>query len=356
MATPPPLWPPHLDARYVRALAVEWRRFNQVQLKGALRPPTFELTDSIRHLGVWQPGSRTIGIARALVHGQPWGVVAEVLRHEIAHQYAHEVLGATDETSHGAAFRQVCARFGIDPAAAGMPTPSDADARIHRRVEKLLALAGSQNRHEAGAAMNEARRLLLVHNLGAPPQNYGWRHLGTPSGRIQPWKKQLASLLSEHFFVETLWVRVYRVASDAWRPVLEICGTRGNVEIAAWVHDWLAETAERLWLQDRGALGLSGVSEHAHYLGGVVRGFSERLREGAKRCQEEGLVWVGDPGVKTFIGERHGRLRMVTYWVPRGDAATAAGLAQGRELILHRPVRGSSGGSGKMIGVKGTRG
>lgn len=356
METPPPVWPVHLEARYLRALAAEWRRFNQTQLKGALRPPTFELYDSTRQLGRWQRDSRTIAIARSLLHRQPWGVVAEVLRHEIAHQYAHEVLGAIDETAHGPAFRQVCARLGIDARAAGLPSPSDADTRVHRRVEKLLALAGSDNRHEAEAAMAEARRLLLVHNLGAPPHDYGWRHLGAPSGRLQPWRRQLAALLGEHFFVETIWVKSYVVAVDAWRPVLEICGTPGNVETAAWVYDWLVETSERLWRQERDLLGLSGASEHAHYLGGVVRGFSERLREGAKRCQEEGLVWVGDPGVRAFLGERHGRLRMVRYAVPRGDAATAAGLAQGRALILHRPVRGATGGTGKLLGVKGSTG
>ncbi len=356
MATPPPVWPVHLEARYVRALASEWRRFNQFQLKGALRPPTFELIDSTTQLGRWQLGTRTIAIARSLVHRQPWGVVAEVLRHEIAHQYAHEVLGAIDETAHGPAFRQVCARLGIDARAAGLPAPSEADARVHRRVEKLLALAGSDNRHEAEAAMAEARRLLLVHNLGAPPQSYGWRHLGAPSGRIQPWRKQLGALLGEHFFVETIWVRTYVVAADAWRSMLEICGTPGNVETAAWVHDWLIETAERLWLQERGTLGLAGASEHAHYLGGVVRGFSERLRKGALKCKKEGLVWVGDPGVTAFLGERHGRMRMVSYSVPRGGAATAAGLAQGRALIMHRPVHGTTGGSGKLLGVKGPTG
>lgn len=345
----PAPWPRHLEPRYLRAVAAEWRRFNEYQLRGALKMPAFELVDSAEHLGRWNRGSRTISLSRALVHREPWGVVAEVLRHEIAHQYAHEVLGAIDETAHGPAFRQVCARLGVDPAAAGLPEPSAADARVHRRVEKLLALAGSDNRHEAEAAMAEARRLLLVHNLDAPPSTYTWRHLGKPTGRVAPWWRQLAALLAEHFFVETLWVQVFDVASDDWRTVLEVCGTPGNVDMAAWVHDWLIDTAERHWRRERGGLGKGGAADRARFFGGVVRGFQERLAEGARKSQEEGLVWVGDPGARRYLGERHGRLRSVRYTIKSGDAAWKAGLAHGRELVLHKPVHGSTGGSGKLL-------
>ena len=40
--------------------------------------------------------------------------MVEVLKHEMAHQYAHEILGARDESAHGEAFRTVCQRLGID--------------------------------------------------------------------------------------------------------------------------------------------------------------------------------------------------------------------------------------------------
>ncbi len=352
MTDAPPVWPRHLEPRYLRAIVSEWRRVNEYHLHRALRVPTFELIDSSEHLGRWTLHTRTIALSRALIHKQPWGIVVEVLRHEIAHQYAHEVLGAIDETAHGPAFRQVCARMGVDAAAAGMPAPSEADARIHRRVEKLLALAGSENRHEAEAAMNEARRLLLVHNLDLTPSTYTWRHLGKPTGRVAAWWRQLSNLLNTHFFVETIWVQTFDVASDSWKTQLEVAGTPGNVDMAAWVHDWLVETAERLWLKERNELFLSGAGDHARYVGGVVRGFADRLAAGAKKNQEEGLVWVKDPGTERYLGERHGRLRSVSYTIRSGDAASTAGFAKGKDLVLNRPVTGGTGGSGKLLGVK----
>ncbi len=344
-----PNWPRHLEPRFLRAVAAEWRRFNHHQLKDGLKQPLFELIDSTEQLGRWTLGTRTISLSRRLVHQQPWGVVVEVLRHEIAHQYAHEVLGAVDETAHGPAFRQVCARLGVDATAAGLPTPSAEDAKVHRRVEKLLALAGSDNRHEAEAAMTEARRLLLVHNLQAPPSNYTWRHLGKPTGRVSPWRRQLAALLIQHFFVEGLWIQVFDVGVDAWRTVLEVCGTSGNVEMAAWVHDWLVDTAERLWRNERTLLRTAGPTQRAHFFSGVVRGFQERLHQGAKRSEAEGLVWVGDPKARAYLGDRHGPTHRVRYTVKSGDAAWSAGLAHGRELVLHKPVTGSTGGTGRLL-------
>jgi hypothetical protein len=258
---PPPAYPTHLEQRYLRALLHEWRRVNLHQLRSALKAPTFQLSDTGKNLASWNAETRTITLARSLVHGQPWGVVTEVLRHEIAHQYTSEVLCVTDESAHGPAFREVCQRFGIDATAAGMPEANADEARVHRRVEKLLALAGSSNRNEAEAAMAEARRQMLIHNLQAPPTHYAWRHLGAPCGRTHAWRRLISGLLRDHFFVETLWVRVYCVAVDRWLPTLEVCGTPGNVEMAAWVYDWLVGQAERLWSEDRERLGLRGAAE-----------------------------------------------------------------------------------------------
>ena len=331
----------------------EWRRVNQMQLRESLKPPAFELSDSVSQLGSWNPATRTITLSRSLVHGKPWGIVTEVLRHEIAHQYTYEVLCVSNEGAHGAAFRDVCARFGIDATAAGLPEPNADEARVHRRVAKLLALAGSTNRNEAEAAMAEARRQMLLHNLQAPPTHYSWRHLGKPSGRTPAWRRGVSALLREHFFVETLWVRVYSVSHDRWLTTLEVCGTPGNVEMAEWVHEWLVAQAEKLWAVDRISLQLQGAAAHAHYYSGVIKGFTDRLKQGAKECAETGLVWVGDPVAKAFVGKRWGRLRTIRYTVAGADAASNAGYAQGQALVMHKPVAGGTGGSGRLIATSG---
>src|SRR4051812_35260968 len=97
-----------LEMALVRALLSQWKHVNASYFKEALKPPTIELTTTRGVLGRWYRETRTLEISRPLILTQPWGIVVEVLKHEIAHQYAHEVLGATDETAHGPAFRSVC--------------------------------------------------------------------------------------------------------------------------------------------------------------------------------------------------------------------------------------------------------
>ena len=86
------------EAALVRALAQAWSALNGSHFRGGLRPPAFTLTEGKR-LGAWQPATRTLSIGRRFALEQPWPAVVEVLKHEMAHQYVHEVLGITDETA-----------------------------------------------------------------------------------------------------------------------------------------------------------------------------------------------------------------------------------------------------------------
>ena len=107
----------------------------------------------------------------------------------MAHQYVHEVLGKVDESAHGPAFRELCARLGIDAGAAGVPAagaPSADDARVLERIARLLALAESANVHEAQAAMNAAQRLMLKHNLEQPRRRGAPGALRLPPPRASP--------------------------------------------------------------------------------------------------------------------------------------------------------------------------
>lgn len=346
-------YPRHLDGRYLGGLVAEWNRVNRQQLRLALHPPVFELTDSESKLGTWTAATRTITLSRKLVYGERWGTVIEVLKHEIAHQYVSEVLkAAVGEPAHGPAFHDVCSRFGIDATASGIPEPSPSDRRVHERIAKLLALAASTNRHEAESAMAHARKLMLIHNIDTVPAHYTWRHLGRPTRRVQQYERSLAGLLAKHFFVQVVWVQVFEASVNAWASVLEVCGTPGNVEMAEWVHRYLLETGDRLWLAEP----TRGAANKHRFVAGVVRGFGTKLDEGAQATTDAGLVWIGDPAVKEYLGKRYGRLRTVTYQVRTANAAFASGFAKGKDIVLHKPVTVHSGGRGRLLSAaKGGR-
>jgi hypothetical protein len=341
---------PELEAACLRALAAAWHAVNQERFGGALAPPALELACTTTRLGRWEPVTRTLSLSRRLVVDGGWGHVLEVLKHEMAHQYVWEVLGEREETPHGPSFVALCDRLGIDASPAG-PLPGDAGRPVIERVTKLLALAGSPNEHEARAAMAAAQRLMLKHNVTVAAQGgarrYGFRHLGSPSGRISEAERILAGILGRHFFVECLWVPVWRVREGKRGMVLEVCGRAENLELAAHVHAFLLGTAERLWREwpGRGAPR----REKRAFQAGVMSGFRETLERQEEQHRREALVWVGDADLRRYQRRRYPHVRSTSYRKSPGDSARAAGREAGKKVVLHRPVAGGPSVGGPRL-------
>ena len=329
-----------LEAALLRQLVVAWRGLNDSYFKARMKLPTLSLADGMTRLGQWLAGERRIELSRRMVVDQPWGVVVEVLKHEMAHQFVHEVLGDPDATPHGAAFRAVCAEHGIDAAAAGVPRAgSDDEQRVLARVAKLLALAESPNQHEAEAAMGEAQRLMLKHNLEHIAQSsYSFRHLGQPTGRVTEAERILANLLNDHFFVECIWVPVWRAREGKRGSVLEACGATVNLEIAEHTYAFLMHTGERLWRAYQQAQGIAGNRDRRTFVAGVMSGFREKLEAQRRRQQAQGLVWVGDGDLARYYRRRHPHIRWTRHAGVERNEAHAHGRAAGRNIVLHRAV------------------
>lgn len=350
-----------LEAALLREVAEQYRHLALAYFKGSLRLPQFELVPSRARLGRWIPDTRIIELSRPLVLEQPWGVVVEVLKHEMAHQYVEEVLGERGESAHGPRFRAVCTKLGIDAAASGMPVPEPRAAqaeqgKVGERIARLLALAESPNVHEAEAAMAAAQRLLLKHNLDLRStrmaQGYTWRHLGEATGRTTEAERVLSLILGKHFFVEAIWVPVYRPALGKRGSVLEICGTPENVEIAEYVHGYLVQTAARLWMEHKVEQGIFSNRERRTFLAGVMSGMSEKLSREAKKSASAGMVWVADGDLDDFFRRRHPHVRHVRYAGQRRTDAYAHGREAGKKIVIHKGVKGSAQERGLLLGPK----
>lgn len=334
-------------------IASEWRRQNDLLFRGQLRPPVFGLLEGDRRLGEWFLGTRTMAFSARLLVEEPWARIVEVLKHEMAHQYVHESLGVLDEPAHGPAFRRVCEERAIDHAASGMPQVLDeGDDRVLRKVQRLLALATSDNKNEAESAMAAAQKLMLEHELDVAalhaPRGYAFAQLGQPKGRIQKHEKILAHILVSHFFVQAILVPSYRQQDGARGHVLEICGSRANLEMAGYVHDFLTRTAEALWREHKRAHGVSSDRDRLPFLAGVMRGFDEKLSAQKKQSRERGLVWRGDPALEGFFGRRHPHIRR-TRVAGSGGFAHDSGVRAGRDIVLQRPVEAAAESRGRAL-------
>jgi hypothetical protein len=344
-----------LELALVRELRAAYAQVNDVYFGGRLHPATLELVTSRTTLGRWVAATRTVEISRPLVIERPWASVIEVLKHEMAHQYVLEVLGESGQTAHGPAFRDTCARLGIDARASGIPeAPSEgSEEKVVERIARLLALAESPNRHEAEAAMAAAQRLMLKHNLdvGAGPhrRDYVHAHLGKPTGRVAEHERIVAMILGKHFFVEAIWVPVYRPLEGKRGSVLEICGTRSNLAIAEYVHGFLHATAERLWQEHKRAQAIDSDRDRRSFLAGVMVGFADKLAKQEDASRREGLVWVKDGDLTSYFRHRHPYVRHVHHAGPRRSDAWAHGRAAGRQIVLHRPVEAAAESRGKLL-------
>ncbi|MCA9690731.1 MAG: SprT-like domain-containing protein [Myxococcales bacterium] len=334
-----------------------WRDINDRLLGGKLRPPVLQIDQTTTRIGHWERATRTLGIAEEHIWEAPWQQVLATLRHEVAHQYVDEVWGG-DTRPHGEKFARACALLEISAAATVAPKdgPRSAADRVLARVRKLLALAGSGNRHEAANAMAAANTLLLRFNLERPesdPQShrYGQRILGASAAAVPlPWKI-VASILCEFFFVECIWVTTFNARKLRQESVLETLGAPENLEMAEFVHEFLHAAIERLWLAEAGALqrARNRRSLRREFQVGVLLGFSDKLRAERTRNEEKGLVWVGDADLDRFFKKRHPHVTSMRSAGVRRSSAHEAGRAAGERLTIHRPVS-SRGPGGKALG------
>lgn len=346
-----------LERSCLRAVRRVYEDLNSSLFKERLRTPTFEFSDAEGRLGRWSNEHRTLELRRTLLTEHGWGVLVEVLKHEMAHQFVDEVLGVHDEADHGPVFRKVCDERGIDARAAGAPAADRARAHVLDRIAKLLALAESSNEHEAQAAMSAAQRLMLKHNIDSllegKTSTYDFKHLGVPSGRIGEGERILAGILGDHFFVEVIWVPVWRPLDGRRGSVLEVCGTAENLELAEYVHAFVLQTAERLWRDFANSRAMRRRSDRQRFLAGVMSGFRERLERDRKKNGAEGLVWKGDGELHGFYRRRHPHIRMTRYSAHTGSEAYSRGRDAGRDLVLHRGMRsGPSGGAPRLLPAK----
>src|SRR5690606_727127 len=146
--------------------------------------------------------------------------------------------------------------------------------RLLDRVRKLLALAQSNNRHEAENAASAAQRLIMQYNLELLPtarDDHEWtvRYLGPVYGRVQEHQRVVGRILLDHFGVKVVWTSQYRVFEGKYGSQLEVCGSLANVEMAAYVHDFLHASAERLWSEHKREHNIRGNRDRLTFAAGV---------------------------------------------------------------------------------------
>ncbi len=331
-----------------------------------LRPPVFEITCSTTRMGVWQAGHRILQLSRYLIETYPWDVTLQVLKHEMAHQVCTEIFH-NRPSGHGPDFHRACELLGVAETfrqvgsdLAGKIEQTDPGRcrtaegrRIIGKITKLLALAGSDNEHEAALAMQRAGELLARHNLEQVrvEERNGYAHLiiNTGKKRLASHIRVICAILRDYFYVQVVCSTIYDPRTNETYRTIELLGREENVPVAEHCYHFLEDRLAFLWSQNRSRHhGHARTARNSYYLG-LLRGFTEKLscRIGGEDSREQtgpqptpgALVLARDRHLQSFISQRFPRLRKVSGRSARiyRDTYNEA-VATGRTIILHRAV------------------
>lgn len=347
-----------------------------------LARPALSVVDLGTRWGTWDPFTRTLSLSTRLLEIYPWEIVVEVLKHEMAHQLVDERFGSDE--GHGPLFRQACRLLGVAEWAqraevelgevlepfqresAVAEDPAESGMRLLRRVEKLLALAGSSNEHEASAAMGKVRELYAKYNLDRIREKKDDPMVSlfvrTGRRRLERYQYLICSILNDHFFVEVVHTELYDVERCEPYKAVELLGTRENVLMAEYVYHFLMNQARSLWngrLKTTPNGNKSSRRTRSAFQAGVIRGFLDRLEATApkpaeSRAHEEltpgtALVVPPDPALDAYVAFRYPRLVRIRGGGRLFDRASyESGRQEGRALVLHKGVT-ARGPGGKLL-------
>lgn len=322
-----------------------WSDINQTCLGGQLHKPTFQIdTHKSRH-GFWNLETRTLGISANLLLRHSETEVLDVLKHEMAHQYADEVLGASklnDETAHGSGFRHAANRLGIQHHA--RYAAHQEAGPILRRIQKLLALTQSDNPHEAQAAMMRARTLMQQYELDAGWEQTAFFHqfLGKPVGRKSLQQQLISSILVRFFNIAAIWVGSHLVVNGKNVWLLEISGTPSQLEIAQYVYVFLLRELEDLWRYHRARNpGVKGQKLKRDFQIGVLKGLIEKLdaQDTPAASSRTDLILQKQQKLDLFLKQRYPQMRSGRRMTYRKSDAFQAGKEQGKQLDIHKGIQ-----------------
>lgn len=340
-----------------------------------LSTPLIEISRSERQWGSWHPATKTIRLAARLIRDHSWDVVTSVFKHEMAHQLVTEHFG--DRDGHGPLFARACEMLGVPEQFRGasgdiprtLPALDDGPQEGRERAlidktEKLLALARSDNEHEAVLAMAKANELIEKYNLrrieGRQQTDYEYLIINPGRKRIENFQRKICFILINFYYVKVIFSRLYDARACCHYKTIEIFGSRENVLIAHYVYSFLERKMHSLWKDHQRLHNLPGKGKRSFLLG-LLDGFAEKLStmkkqrqaktaDPARKTQTTALIRAEDRRLDEYIGRRHPRLR--TKKPPRTRIHPdeyQAGQHQGRQLTLHKGVNDNLGSSGKML-------
>jgi len=307
-------------------------------------------------LGYFDSNFYEMGFHECLMHSTH-EQLQNVIRHELAHYMAFIQHGNTVQ-AHGAEFREICKRLGWGEEVYQATTCLDEgreaagieESAIFRKVQKLMALAGSSNENEAEQAMIKSQQLLLKHNLDSKYFSDD-KEEKIFVKRILQQKKENAKMRSIALILETFFVSpVYRRAEGG--IYLEILGDAVNIEIAEYVAKVLDRELDNLWSQAKEAASLKGLVAKNSFFLGIAKGYCNKIQALKREYNSDvssGLIVIEKKlmEAKALVYQRLSANRSKGSYC---RDSSALGEQMGRKLNIKPAIKSSSDATQSFIG------
>jgi len=202
---------------------------------------------------------------------------------------------------------------------------------IVNKIQKLLALANSDNKNEAELASKKAQELLIKHNISmsevenANPE-YFETSLDLPKRSSE--RKFIDSLLNEFFFVF--------IYSDKRSNKIVFVGKKENVYVALYVRSFLEHAFKRLYKLENETQGWNGKHRASFYLG-LYKGLKEKLEEQKQNIDTDNKLMVINKTLSDHVYNKVSNLKTTQQRtnVSNQDALTN-GFNHGKNLNISR--------------------
>jgi hypothetical protein len=307
--------------------------------------------DDRERLGYFDPSDYTIGIHKRLMYTAKDRVLANILRHELAHYFTyiehHE--SGLDDRPHGPQFQRICDAYGLGPevrrASSDVCAENEAiegelaSEAIIARFQRLMSLAESDNEHEAALALVRANELMVRHNLEAAATRGAGSgeieycvKLVLPCRRSSPRTTAIAEILGEFL--------VFPVQGSEG---LEVTGTRANVEHAEYIAGYLDRALRAAWKRARTATPGRRLREKP-FMEAAAESYLAKLKRAKTKlphADQSALVVLAKELEWAGHGVYGGGLSRTTSSYRGCAVSSSHGARAGAELEIRRGLSGS---------------
>ena len=311
-------------------------------------------------LGYFDSESLLVGVNRLLMVQVGDDFLKNLLRHELAH-YMCYILYGQDIPDHGKKYRAMCRNFGwgdevfsakVDKNDVSLSLQkSGEDEKILSRIKKLMALGSSSNRHEADAATVKANDLLVKYNMEKASLNLddmdeeAYYVLVVASAPKNNATLRALSLILKNFMVRPIYSR--KENSTA----LEIVGTRLNVELAAYVADFLQHEFKYLWKKaQKENPSLKGMVAKNSFLRGMAKGLDQKLQAAKKHTvNNKNQLMLIETSLERAVEMAYPRLRLSRSKFRHCSKGASLGVEAGKNISIHPGLNKSGSGSTELL-------